>query len=131
LSSASSPFKEVINEGGEDSMSTPNMSFDSPIIVAKTNFSGVGKLKGSSEPSHSLAGDSCDATPSDSKDPKVEEEKRAKKRDMFAPEADMFAEQYSVSFLYFFSSSFFFKVNIEVAFPTVEILPAASNPWTD
>lgn len=86
----------MLNEGGEDSiMSTPNMSFDSPIIVTKSNFAGVDKQKDPStvEPSTKTDGET------DSKEAKLEEEKRAKKRDMFAPEADMFADEYSVSLL--------------------------------
>jgi len=102
VSGTSSPFKEVLNEGGEDSMmSTPNMSFDSPIIVTKSNFSDVDRQK------DSISGETSGKTDSqtDTKEAKLEEEKRAKKRDMFAPEADMFAEEYSVSFyLVLFSS---------------------------
>ncbi|KAK4002934.1 hypothetical protein OUZ56_004726 [Daphnia magna] len=92
LSGTSSPFKEVLNEGGEDSiMSTPNMSFDSPIIVTKSNFIGIDKQKDSNAVEPPTKTD--DQT--DTKETKLEDEKRAKKRDMFAPEADMFAEEYS------------------------------------
>jgi hypothetical protein len=103
VSGTSSPFKEVLNEGGEDSMmSTPNMSFDSPIIVTKSSFSDVDRQK------DSISGEPSGKTDSqtDTREAKLEEEKRAKKRDMFAPEADMFAEEYSVSFyfIFFFSS---------------------------
>jgi hypothetical protein len=97
VSGTSSPFKEVLNEGGEDSMmSTPNMSFDSPIIVTKSNFTDMNRQK------DSIAGEPSGKTDNqtDNKETKLEEEKRAKKRDMFAPEADMFAEEYSVSFLF-------------------------------
>lgn len=78
-------------------MSTPNMSFDSPIIVAKSGFSGIAKTKDSNEPPTKEAGDSLDVNSSDTKDSKQEDEKRTKKKDMFAPEADMFADEYSVS----------------------------------
>ena len=85
----------MLNEGGEDSMmSTPNMSFDSPIVVAKSDFGGVEKQKEASAVESSAKTD----TQTDSKEIKVEEDKRTKKKDMFAPEADMFAEEYSVSF---------------------------------
>lgn len=84
----------MLNEGGEDSiMSTPNMSFDSPIIVTKSNFIGIDKQKDSNAVEPPTKTD--DQT--DTKETKLEDEKRAKKRDMFAPEADMFAEEYSVS----------------------------------
>ena len=65
-------------------MSTPNMSnmsFDSPIMVAKSFSASVEKEK----------------KDEDDTEKKLEEEKKAKKKDMFAPEADMFAEEYSVS----------------------------------
>lgn len=85
----------MLNEGGEDSMmSTPNMSFDSPIIVTKSNFGDVDRQKDSGESSRK------NETQTENKEAKLEEEKRAKKRDMFAPEADMFAEEYSVSFIF-------------------------------
>ena len=70
--------------GGEDSMSTPNMSnmsFDSPIMVAKSFSTDADK----------------ETKDEDDAEKKLEEEKKAKKKDMFAPEADMFAEEYSVS----------------------------------
>lgn len=77
-------------------MSTPNVSFDSPIVVAKGHLSTGMKSK---EPpqltAQSMAG-------SDSKET-INECKKVKKKDMFAPEADMFAEEYSVSgYLYSF-----------------------------
>lgn len=75
-------------------MSTPNMSFDSPIIVTKSNFGDVDRQKDSGESSRK------NESQTENKEAKLEEEKRAKKRDMFAPEADMFAEEYSVSFLF-------------------------------
>ena len=90
-------------------MSTPNlsnMSFDSPIIVAKS-FAGQVKNK-DSEPNKS---DDSDAEGKENgKEKKMEEDKedkKAKKKDMFAPEADMFAEEYSVSvsFLFCITSS--------------------------
>lgn len=95
LSGTSSPFKEVLNEGGDDSMmSTPNMSFDSPIVVTKSNF-GVDKQKDTSTNTEPASNTD---TQDDPKETKLEEDKRTKKKDMFAPEADMFAEEYSVSY---------------------------------
>ena len=123
VSGTSSPFKEVLNEGGEESMmSTPNMSFDSPIIVTKSNFGGVGKpTKDSTESSLKQAGDSsgADAIGADEKSVKVEEEKKTKSRkDMFAPEADMFAEEYSVSLLYLFLFvGLFFATRVLLSLP--------------
>merc|ERR1712071_600809 len=63
-------------------MSTPNMSnmsFDSPIMVAKSFSTDADK----------------ETKDEDDAEKKLEEEKKAKKKDMFAPEADMFAEEYS------------------------------------
>ena len=93
-----------MNEGGEDSMSTPNMSFDSPIIMTKNNFSGLSKTKEPSaltvvEPPKVENQSEIDS--SEIKDVKVEDDKPSKKKDMFAPEADMFAEEYSVSLIIF------------------------------
>lgn len=88
-------------------MSTPNMSFDSPIVVSKSNFGGLGKAKDSAEPSLKQTGESSDAEATNDTAKfatKAEEEKKAKqssKKDMFAPEADMFAEEYSVSWILF------------------------------
>ena len=73
-------------------MSTPNMSFDSPIVVTKSDFGGEEKQKEGNV--------TRTDNQTDSKETKVEEDRRAKKKDMFAPEADMFAEEYSVSFLF-------------------------------
>lgn len=81
----------MLNEGGEDSiMSTPNMSFDSPIVVTKSSF-------GSAEKKDTTVVETSVSQKTDDKESKPEEDKRAKKKDMFAPEADMFAEEYSVS----------------------------------
>ena len=74
-------------------MSTPNMSFDSPIVVTKSNFN-VNQQKDAAAVESNPNPDSHADT---MKEEKLEEEKRAKKRDMFAPEADMFAEEYNVS----------------------------------
>lgn len=78
-------------------MSTPNMSFDSPIVVTKSDFCGMDKQKDAVDSS------TKPDNQTDSKDAKLEEDKRSKKKDMFAPEADMFAEEYSVSFLFDYS----------------------------
>ncbi len=99
-SGTSSPFKEILNEGRsgaeEDSMSTPNMSsmsFDSPIVVTKTPTTDAdGDVKKSTEESGVPQAELADAE---------EDQSKAKKPDMFAPEADMFAEEYSVSCLFF------------------------------
>ena len=85
-------------------MGTPNftnMSFDSPITVAKTpTETALGGQKKDCDDSTRVkttmsdnVGDSIET-----KESKHDEDKtRSKKKDMFAPEADMFAEEYSVS----------------------------------
>lgn len=81
----------MLNEGDDESaLSTPNVSFDSPIIVAKSNLNAGDKSK---EPSDKISNSVQD---SDSKE-LPDESKKNKKKDMFAPEADMFAEEYNVS----------------------------------
>lgn len=102
-----------MNEGGEDSMSTPNMSFDSPIIMTKNSFGGLVKNKEMTivkvPELPSRVEDSSEMDSFDVKDSKLEDEKPSKKKDMFAPEADMFAEEYNVSyFINTICSSFHF-----------------------
>ena len=108
LSGTSSPFKEVLNEcrsgAEEDSMSTPNlsnMSFDSPIVVAKTPTGqpSVSSLAiETKKPEDSSSSNVTSTAPP--AEPVGEDKKAVKKRDMFAPEADMFAEEYSVRDLF-------------------------------
>ena len=82
-------------------MSTPNMSFDSPIIMTKHSFGGLVKNKElttvTAPELPSKIEDSSEVDSLEIKDSKLEDEKPSKKKDMFAPEADMFAEEYSVS----------------------------------
>ena len=91
----------MLNEGGEDSMSTPNMSFDSPIIMTKSSFGGLIKNKELTTLTvpelPPRIEDSSEMDSLEVKDSKLEDDKPSKKKDMFAPEADMFAEEYNVS----------------------------------
>lgn len=74
-------------------MSTSNLSFYSPIAATKSNLK-LGKQK---DPT---AATESNAREESKNEAKLEEEKRAKIRDLFAPEGDMFAEEYNVSYLF-------------------------------
>ena len=125
LSGTSSPFKEVLNEcrsgAEEDSMSTPNlsnMSFDSPIVVAKTPTGqpSVSSLAiETKKPEDSSSSNVTSTAPP--AEPVGEDKKAVKKRDMFAPEADMFAEEYSVRDLFLIK----FKTTIPFSSPVMNV----------
>lgn len=88
-------------------MSTPNVSFDSPIVVAKSNVTAGIESK---EPSSQAA---TSVPESDSKET-FNESKKVVKKDMFAPESDMFAEEYSVSQTYIHFIRFDHLITCEV-----------------